>query len=48
MEHVETDSVWRVIEGNHDVLDPEYRIRYPDHHRNLMPWCLATLATFPL
>ena len=41
MGHVETDSVWRVIEGKW-CFGSGIRIRYPDHHRNLMEWSLCS------
>ena len=41
MEHVETDSVWRVIEGKW-CFGSGIRIRYPDHHQNLMEWSLGS------
>ena len=41
MQHVETDSVWRVIEGKW-CLGSGIRIRYPDHHQNLMEWSLGS------
>ena len=41
MQHVETDSVWRVIEGKL-CLGSGIRIRYPDHHQNLMEWSLGS------
>ena len=40
-EHVETDSVWRVIEGKWCFWSG-IRIRYPDHHQNLMEWSLGS------
>ena len=44
MEHVETDSVWRVIEGKW-CFGSGIRIHYPDHHQNLMngPWVAGYL-----
>ena len=41
MEHVETDSVWRVIEGKL-CFGSGIRIRYPDNHQNLMEWSLGS------
>ena len=41
MEHVETDSVWRVIEGKW-CFGSGIRIHYPDHHQNLMEWSLGS------
>ena len=41
IEHVETDSVWRVIEGKWS-FGSGIRIRYPDHHQNLMEWSLGS------
>ena len=41
MEHVETDSVWRVIEGKW-CFGSGIRTRYPDHHQNLMEWSLGS------
>ena len=41
MGHVETDSVWRVIEGKW-CFGSGIRIRYPDHHWNLMEWSLCS------
>ena len=38
---VETDSVWRVIEGRW-CFGSGIRIRYPDHHQNLMEWSLGS------
>ena len=41
MEHMETDSVWRVIKGKL-CFGSGIRTRYPDHHQNLMEWSLGS------
>ena len=38
---LETNSVWRVIEGKW-CFGSGIRIRYPDHHQNLMEWSLGS------
>ena len=38
---LETDSVWRVIEGKW-CFGSGIRIRSPDHHQNLMEWSLGS------
>ena len=41
IEHMETDSVWRVIKGKL-CFGSGIRTRYPDHHQNLMEWSLGS------
>ena len=41
IEHMETDSVWRVIKGKL-CFGSGIRTPYPDHHQNLMEWSLGS------